>query len=196
MKTVLYDWLGLNDWVFNALYEFNNALVSKVWQMLSYGYSHWAALFIVLLISAHYLKTRHTATEEYFVAMSEIMAVLILGFSLVWCTLYTLQTTILWPRPWALYPDIVSVPDVVLWHEGFPASAPAIAMIVASIFWRIATPVMKVVLVAYVVAGCLLSVVSGVSWPADVVWGTVVGFVGVRLARLYYRQGVRLICST
>ena len=196
MKEVIYDWLGLNEWLFRALYAFNFPYLDEVWKGLSYGYSYWVAAVIALGISIRYLKTRHAAPERQFEIMSELMVVLLIGLSLVWCCVYTFQNITLYPRPWALYPDLVPAQDPLLWHEGLPASAAAISMLVAGMFWRYAKGAHRVALFAYVALGCLLSVMSGVNWPVEVVAGAILGFISVRFAHWYYRYGRKLVGRT
>lgn len=195
MKTIFYDWLGLNEGLFTALYGLNTPLVNSVWRIFSYGYSVWAVAAIALAISAYYLKIRHVAPEHQLATMSDAMAVLILGFSLVWCVVFTVQTVTLWPAPWVQFPDVVPAHSPMLWHEGFPASAPAIAMMITAIFWRYANRVTRVALVVYVVVGCVFSVVSGHNWPVDVAVALLVSVLGVRLSRWYYGFGIKLAGS-
>lgn len=196
MKAIFYDGLGLNEWLFNALYRVNMPWIDAVWRVLSYGYSYWVAAFIALVISIRYLRTRQTASEAQLAIMSDIMAVLILSFSLICCAVYTVQTVTLWPRPWMLYQHVVVTHAPLFWHEGVPATACAIAMMVSSIMWRYATRVQKGALVVYVFAACLFSIISGQNWPADVMYGLLVGALGVWLARKYYQFGVRRIAAS
>lgn len=195
MKAIFYDGLGLNEWLFNALYLLNVPIVDAGWRVLSYGYSYWVPALLALVLCTRYLKIRHVASASQLATMSDIMAVLILSFSLICCAVYTFQTVTLWPSPWAVYPDLVAAQTPLLWHEGFPATASAIAMMVSSIFWRYATAAQKGVLVAYVVLACLFSVVSGQNWPSDVIYGLLAGALGVWLARRYYQFGIRWVAS-
>src|SRR5690554_2785639 len=106
MKEVFYDWLGLNEWLFKALYSLNFPYLDSAWRILSYAYSYWAAAFIVLAIGARYLKIRFSAPERHLEIMGELMAVLFIGFTLVWCCVYTFQNLSLYPRPWMLFPEL------------------------------------------------------------------------------------------
>lgn len=192
MKGLLYDWLGLNEWLFHVLYRLNGPFLDRVWVLLSYGYGYWVAALAGLAISVRYLNVRHTASAAQLNRMADMSATLILGFSLIWCVVYTVQTVTLWPAPWVLYSDGGAPSSVVLWHEGFPASAPAIAMMMATVFWRYSRTLVRQALVVYVLIASMLSVVSGQNWPADVVAGLLIGYAGVRLARTYYYFGTRL----
>lgn len=196
MKTIFYDGLGLNEWLFDVLYRLNAPWVDTVWSVLAYGYSYWAAAFIALVISVRYLRTRHTATDSQLANMSHIMGVLILSFSLVCCVTYTLQTVLTWHQPWLFYPNSVAMQDPLFWHEGLPATASAIAMMASSILWRYATRVQKGVLAIYVISACLFSIVSGQNWPVDVMYGLLAGALGVWLARRYYQFGVCRVAAS
>lgn len=195
MKTIFYDGLGLNEWLFDVLYRLNAPWIDAVWSVLAYGYSYWVAAFIALVISVRYLMTRHTATESQLASMSNIMAVLILSFSFVCCVIYTVQTVLTWHQPWQVYPDRVAMQYPLFWHEGLPATASAIAMMAGSILWRYATRVQKGMLAVYVILACLFSIASGQNWPVDVMYGLLAGVVGVWLARRYYQFGVRRVAA-
>lgn len=193
MKEVIYDWLSLNEWLFKALYTLNFPYLNEAWRVLSYGYSLWVGAFIVLAISIRYLKVRRSAPEQQFEIMSELMVVLFIGLGVVWCCVYTFQNITLYPRPWTMLPDLVPAQVPLLWHEGLPASAPAISMLVACMFWPLANSLQHKALAAYVILGCLLSVMSGVNWPVEVVCGAALGFAGTRFAQWYYRFGKNLV---
>src|SRR5690606_6107079 len=109
-----------------------------------------------------------------------------------WCCVYTFQNLTLYPRPWMLFPELVPVQKPTLWHEGLPASAPAISVLVTCMLWRYAKDLQKKALLVYAVLGCVLSVVSGINWPADVNSGAVVGFAGACMAPWYCRLGAHL----
>ena len=89
---------------------------------------------VAAIISIHYLGTRHRASARQLNVMSQIMAIfLILSFAFVWCVVFTIQTLTFstWARPWLLDGVVVSHGPFI-WQEGFPASAPAIAMMVGT----------------------------------------------------------------
>ena len=192
MKEVIYDWLGLNEWLFKALYALNAPAIEDAWEILSYGYSCWAIALIVLAVSFRYLTIRHTAPERQFEIMSEFLVTLFIASSIVWCCVYTFQNISLYTSPWVLLPELVTLQKPLLWHEGLPASASAISMMIARILWPYAKKVQKQALILYVVAGCLLSIVSGINWPVDVLAGALLGLIGVSVARWYFRLGTKL----
>lgn len=193
MDEVFYGTQGINARLFHALYQFHGPLLDAVWRILSYAYGYWMAVLAAAVIMVFYLKDRHAGISRHADTRAEMMAVLILAFSLLWCVVYTMQTVTLWPRPWMIFSDTVLQPATLMWHEGFPASAPAIAMMLTVLCWPYSGRVIRLVSAIYVASGSVLSVVSGQSWPGDVLVGLVVGYVAVRLARYYYQFAVRLV---
>ncbi|TFL15659.1 hypothetical protein CSC67_02740 [Pusillimonas caeni] len=193
VKGLLYDWLGLNEWLFTVLYSLHFPYLDSVWRFASYGYSYWTVAFVGVVIGYRYLRIRRTATEQQLESMGEFMAVLVLAFSLIWCSVYTFQHVTLMPRPWVALPDVVAAQAPFLWHEGLPASAPAIALMFACLAWRHASGPVRKWLQVYVAFGCLMSIVSGINWPVEVAAGALMGWLGVCLGRWYFRFGRRLV---
>jgi len=196
VKGFFYDWLGANEGLFQVLQAYHSEGVERLWGVLAYGYGWWMAPLVAAIISIHYLGTRHRASARQLNVMSQIMAILILSFAFVWCVVFTIQTLTFstWARPWLL-DGVVASHGPFIWQEGFPASAPAIAMMVGYLFWPYVQRRAKLALVVYVASGSVLTMLSGVSWPADVLYGLLTGFAGVWLARTYYRFAVRCVAS-
>src|SRR5690606_25686796 len=97
VKELLYDWFGLNEWLFTVLYALHSPYLDSVWKLASYGYSYWAVAFVAIALGYRYLRTRHTATEQQLERMGEFMVGLVIAFSLVWCCVYTFQNVTLMP---------------------------------------------------------------------------------------------------
>lgn len=93
-------------------------------------------------------------------------------------------------------PDMVAVQTPVLWHEGLPASAPAISLMLASLAWKHAGHQARRWLTVYAAAGCGLSVVSGVNWPVEIAAGALVGWVGAKIGEWYFAFTRRVIART
>lgn len=193
MTPFLYDSVGVNAGIFHALYRLNGPVPDALWRLLSFGYGYWMAGVAGLAIVVLYLRNRKNASPRQSDVRAQVMAELILAFSLIWCAVYTMQSVILWPRPWMAFPEAVAQPAVFLWHEGFPASAPAIATMIATVCWPYASRKIKQGLALYVATGSVLCIVSGQNWPADVVAGLLIGYAGVKLARRYYQLATRLV---
>lgn len=195
MKELLYDGFGLNEWLLTVLYGLHAPFIGDAWQILSYAYSYWAVAAVVLVVCYRYMQVRHAATEMQLDRMGEFLASLIIAFSVVWCVVYTFQNISLMPRPWQVLPGVFSVQSPLLWHEGLPASAPAISVMLASVCWTYVTGTGRKLLLAYAGVGCVLSLVAGINWPVEVVAGALVGWAGAVAGRWYFRLGRRLVQS-
>lgn len=193
MKELLYDWFGLNEWLFDALYSLHFPYLGEVWKLVSYAYSYWAVAFVGLAVCFRYLRIRHRATEFQLDSMGAFLVELIMAFSIVWCTVYTFQNISLMPRPWLIHPDVVAAQVPLPWHEGLPASASAMAVMLIKLAWRYLDAPKRKFLVAYAVLGCVLSIVSGVNWPVEVVAGAILGWVGAGLGQWYLRFSRRVV---
>lgn len=196
MEELLYHWFGLNEWLFSALYTLNFPALDDIWRVTSYGYSYWAGAGVFLSICLRYLRIRHRATEQQLESMGQFLVELITAFSVVWAVVYTFQNITLMPRPWAIFPDMVAIQTPALWHEGLPASAPAISIMLACLAWKHVGYQARRWLTVYASAGCVLSVVSGVNWPVEVAAGALIGWVGANIGEWYFRFARRIIART
>lgn len=196
MEELLYHWFGLNEWLFSVLYILNFSPLDDIWRITSYGYSYWAVAGVVLAICIRYLRIRHRATEQQLESMGQFLVELITAFSVVWCIVYTFQNITLMPRPWDIFPDMVAAQTPVLWHEGLPASAPAISIMLAHLAWKHVGHQARRWLTVYAAAGCVLSVVSGVNWPVEIAAGALIGWVGAKMGEWYFRFSRRIIART
>lgn len=193
MKELLYDWFGMNEWLFSVLYSLNFPLIDTFWGVVGYAYSYWAVGALVLFLALRYLSFRHSATAEQIQRLGEIFVALAIAFSVVWCVVYTFQNITLLPRPWMVFPEFVAAQAPVYSHEGLPASAAAISVMLAMLVGGHCSGQVRKWLVLYVAVGCVLSVVSGVNWPVEVVAGAAVGWVGAVLGKWYLRLGRRIV---
>lgn len=193
VKELFYDWFGLNEWLFTVIYSLHFSYLGGIWKVTSYAYSYWAVAFVVIAICYRYLKIRHAATEHQLESMGAFLVGLITAFSVVWCSVYTFQNISLMPRPWLIRPDIVIEQAPILWHEGLPASAPAISVMLACLAWKYVDAQVRKLLVIYVAFGCIFSVVSGVNWPVEVLAGALIGWVGATIGQWYLHFARRIV---
>ena len=121
VNTDLYQLLITNDRLFQVL-QVQWPLLHEFWKVMSYGYGFWMPALAGGVVVWRYLNNRRLAVPERADALAEMMAVLILGFALLWCAVYTTQTITIWPRPSMLHPDAAVQTGLLYWHEGFPAS--------------------------------------------------------------------------
>lgn len=192
MEELLYDWFGLNEWLFSILYMLNFAALDSIWHIGSYAYSYWVVTGMIAAICFQYMRIRHTATDQQLESMSRFLVSLIAAFTVVWCTTYTLQNITAMPRPWTVLPDMVSVQSTFLSHEGLPASAPAISIMLACLAWKHVGSIARLWLTIYAGAGCLLSVVSGVNWPVEVAAGAALGWISAKIGQTYFSHARRI----
>lgn len=193
VKEFAYDWFGLNELLFSALYSLNFPSLGSIWNLLWFAYGYLAVALVGLVLCARYLKIRHTAREREIDAIGNMLATLILSLTSVVCIVVTVQNVMPLPRPWDVLPGRVDAISLNPWHEGFPATNAAIALMFATIFWRYASKNIRLTLICYAVIGCLGSVIVGIHFPADIVAGALVGVASVYVARYIMKLGARIV---
>lgn len=114
--------------------------------------------------------------------MGLFLAELIVAFSVVWVAVVLIQNIGEWPR----------TEDVFYSALLLPASAPAIAAMLMCLLWRRVHIHIKWALIAYVLFGCVMSVVLAIHWPIEVLAGLVMGVIGAKFAQWYVLFATRL----
>lgn len=193
MKGLLYDWLGLNEWLFTKLYFLHFPGLAESWRVASYFYSYWAVAMVALVICLRYLRIRYKTREAELERMGAFLVELIAAFSIVWSAVYTFQNIGLMPRPWVVLPDLVAEQAPLIWHEGLPSSNSAIAVMLVTLAWRHLDPSKHKFLVTYLVLGCVMSIVSGVNWPIEVVAGLLLGWLAAKAGQRYLRFARQIV---
>jgi len=192
LKGLSYDWFGLHEWLDTSLYDINPIYFNGIWEI---GYSYWTVATIIIFICYRYLRIRHIAAEQQLNSMGELMASLIVAFSLLWCAVVTIENIEITFLSWTHLPNIVGSENPSLKPETLPASAPAVSVMLASLFWSYVSKKMRNYLIFYSVFGCFLSIVSVSSWPAEIVFGIIVGVFSARFGQWYIKFGKRYVGS-
>ncbi|MEI2418096.1 phosphatase PAP2 family protein [Orrella sp. JC864] len=193
MKAIAYDWAGLNEWLYQGFRALHFSSLDPAWRVLSHGYGYVGAALVVLALCARYLMLLHTGRRPQGETLGEILATLVLSFSVVMCALVTIERLAPLPRPWYLYEEWMVVQAFPAWLDGFPSVNATVAVMFACLFWRHAGKGARRALLAYAAVGCSLSMVAGLHFPADIAAGALLGAASVWVARWYLRLTARIM---
>lgn len=188
MKAVLYDWGGLNVWLFHAI---NN--LRAYWLDTAMQWGTWLGdharfpLYLAALgaVALHQLRRHASAAAEARTrALLAALATFALAYFLDGWIVSWLKTTLDFPRPPLALPSgslhVLGAPEL---HHSLPSGHATFAATVAASLWPLARSRGRALLAAFVVWVCLSRVSLGVHFPADVLAGSLLGIAVVGAIR-------------
>lgn len=188
MKEVLYDWGGLNVWLFHAVNNLRADWLDTAMQWGTWLGDHdrfplyLAALGIVAL--AYLRRPAGAATEARMKALLAAMAIFAIAYFLDGWIVSWLKTTLDFPRPpLALPPDSLHVIGPRELHHSLPSGHSVFAATVAASLWPLFRHHGRVALALFVLWVTLSRVSLGVHFPADVLAGSLLGIAVVGAIR-------------
>lgn len=187
MKAFLYDWGGLNVWLFHAINNLRGSALDAFMQAgTTLGDHDRFPLYIALLAIAGFwwlsrgtLRLPAPTSEQmsgwFMVFASFSLAYFLDGFLVGW-----LKHALDFPRPpLALPPDSLHVVGKPELHYSLPSGHATFAMTVAASLWPLLGRPGRVALIAFVLWVDLSRISLGMHFPADVLAGNLVGLIVV-----------------
>lgn len=195
MKTIWYDWGGLNTWLFQAINSQHSPAIDSLMLFATRvadhdNFSVYAALFSVMaLLSVRY------ADRRALLRWLTVLSVFSLGYTVDGWLVTWLKSAFSFPRPpLALGPSMVHVvgkPEFNLTHS-FPSGHTAFASLAVSSLWPVLKRSGRCLGLACVTLVAVSRISLGAHFPADVLAGALTSlFVVVSLRYLANRLLVR-----
>ena len=189
MKEVLYDWGGLNVWLFHAINNLRAGWLDAVMQVGTWLGDHdrfplyLAVLGIVAL--AHLRRHAGAAAEARTRALLAAMATFGLAYLLDGWIVTWLKSALDFPRPpLALPPESLHVIGPRELHHSLPSGHALFAATIAASLWSLFGHRGRALLVTFVLWVDLSRVSLGVHFPADVLAGSLLGLAIVGAIRV------------
>lgn len=195
MKGVLYDWGGLNLWLFHAINDLRSAWLDAF--MLSGSWLGdpdrvWLFLVLALLLAWRGGIARDDTQGSPGRAWRITLAVFVLGYALDGLLVHGLKLWLDFPRPpLVLPPASLHIVGEAVFQRSLPSGHAAFAMLVAASFWPRASQPLRCALALFVLWVGLSRVSLGAHFPADVIAGWLLAFGVVRLLYRLVRRGAR-----
>ena len=174
MKTFLYDWGGLNVWLFK--------LINGIHQPYLDSFMQWGTrlgdhdnfpLYAALIAVAAVLSTK-TRGRLALLPWAGVLIVFVLGYFVDGLVVGWLKEWFSYPRPMLALPvtevHVVGAPEHNLQHS-FPSGHTSFAMLVAASLWPVLKSRGRWLAVLFVVWVALSRIVLGAHFPADVLAG-------------------------
>ncbi len=175
MKELLYDWGGVNAWLFYAINRWHGDVLDAAMQLGSTLGDHdrfpvyVAALALIALLRA----TRGAEPRRWL----GVLAVFSVAYVLDGMLIDWLKHALDFPRPLAaLAPDTVHVVGAPEYRQSFPSGHTMFVMTCAASLWPLLGRVGRGVAAAFVLWVALSRISLGMHFPADVIAGGLFAF--------------------
>lgn len=183
MKSALYDWGGLNLWLFHAINDLRAPWLDALMRFGSWlGDPDRFGIFLAAAVLWLWADARRPGRQVDILTGLTTLAVFSAGYALDGTLVGGLKTWLDFPRPAAvLAPDALHVVGEAVFQRSLPSGHAAFAMLLAASFWPQVNRPLRWILVLFVAWVGLSRVSLGAHFPADVLAGWVLAFGVVRL---------------
>ncbi|AVP87268.1 hypothetical protein phytr_3140 [Candidatus Phycorickettsia trachydisci] len=177
MKFVLYDWLGLNEYLFTLLNSsLNHGLLSYFFYLISILFKEFVFLIYYAAFVVYQVNNLSAQTyEKYNKVFNKAVEIGSIYSSVM--VFYTLiKYTVNFPRPYCSMSNFISINNFA--HErclsSFPSAHTAMAIIVCWWVWPYVNRLGRILLIALVILVGLSRIALAMHYPADIIWSVVI----------------------
>ena len=191
MKEILYDWGGVNVWLFHLINDLRGSaldslmlLGTRVGDHSNYPVYFALAAFIGLTAFTCRPKSRHPELQAQATGWLMALAVLSIAYLADGALIGWLKPLLDFPRPpLALPAGTVHVVGALELHHSLPSGHSAFAMLIAASLWPVLNRNWRVVVAAFVLWVGISRISLGAHFPADVMAGFLLSLIVVILVR-------------
>lgn len=200
MKQVFYDWFGLNAWLFTLVNGAHGRTYDNLMlQVMEIGeHEHmiyWVFAIAVFLFGR--LGVRHMQGKPLqpgdIRREIALIILLIMGYMFYALIVGVAKTVFAMPRPFMIF-DATNggmhfagpVPEEADWYAAFPSGhAATMGFLTAALWHRLIKPWMRYAAIALVALICWARVAVGMHFPADVMYGVLIGVFAAWVVKRY-----------
>lgn len=175
LKFFLYDWGGLNAALFQVINQgMPTILAPLAWVFSNILGNYWTAPLVMLGLWAW---SRSARESNRALAIRQQLVRFVVSFGLAMVVATALKLLFDFPRPLALYGDlVVRGIGTAEWHSSLPSGHSTYAALVVGALWPLVATRLRLTLALYVVLVGWSRIAAGMHYPADVLAGWVIGF--------------------
>lgn len=182
LKTVFYDWGGLNIWFFHLINNIHSNIIDKIMLLGTALASHtlfnfYAALLALFSLLQIYMMDSVSLTKEKILFWITPLILFIVAYLLDGAFLDILKPYLDFPRPPLALPQgslvIVGKPEL---HHSFPSGHSSFAMLIVASVWPILSKHTKWLAILFLIWVGTSRISLGAHFPADVAGGFLTSF--------------------
>lgn len=198
MKWYLYDWGGLNIWLFHLINNIHSTILDKLMLAATAVASHELFPFYLTVLSLVAVSVIARTSKE----KAYIKALLWISTIAVFCTAYLFDSAFIgilkpllnFPRPPLVFPiETIHIIGQAEYHHSLPSGHSSFAMLIAASIWPLLmAPWQKYSVTFFVILVGISRISLGAHFPADVA----AGWISSLLIVLLVRYSIRTILIT
>lgn len=179
---LLYDWNGSNVALFLALNHPAGEVPAALAALGNIVGNYWGMPLLVAMLLLCAGSQMRRANYDSAAQLRLQVRRLMIGFVIAWVSVAMLKFGFDFPRPAIVLGAQAHLSGTPHDRYSFPSGHTAYATLVTAICWPLVRPVLRPLLLAFVVWVAWSRVATGAHFPADVVAGSLVGLLSGRLA--------------
>ncbi len=194
MKEILYDWGGLNVWLFKAINGVHFNVLDRCMLLASQLAEHGNFSLYIGLMSLAMLLAVRSKGKRVMPLWLGVLAVFSLAYVVDGGLVGMLKSWFAFPRPPLALPPgsvhLVGNPETNLQHS-LPSGHSSFAMLVSATLWPVLNRYGRYCAAGFVIWVGLSRVSLGAHFPADVLAGALICLLVVWLIRTVVNQAIR-----
>lgn len=203
MKNILYDWFGLNGWLFltiNGWYGawYDDAMLFITWFGDHHNFKYYVVATVLVVGSRLLLrKSREEKIEKADIkAAAALIITMVMGFAFCALIIGLMKSVLAMPRPFVVYRDpefalhfAGPYPNFADYNASLPSGHAATIAFIVAVLWPVIPAWAQKLGLLMVGLVCWSRIAVGMHFPADVIVGALIGAVSaIFVGRYVYRM--------